>query len=308
MGLKKGIEILVIGGSGFIGRAIVRKAVSLGWKVDSLGLSNPIEKKREPSVNYFVSDINKQEELGFLSSKKYQYVVNTGGYIDHSFFSDGGDEVFNAHFQGTLNVLKVLDKSRLVRFVNIGSSDEYGNSKAPQSENLRERPISPYSAAKVAASHFLQMMHKTENFPSVSLRLFLCYGPGQDHNRFLPYLILNCLKDLEIKISPGDQLRDYCFIDDIVEAIFEVFKNDNANGMIFNIGSGRPISIKQVVEMMVDIIGSGKPNFGAVPYREGENMKLYADISSANKILGWKPKINLLNGLSKTIDYYKNYL
>jgi len=306
MGVGKDIKILVIGGSGFIGGAIVRRAISLGWEVDSLGLSVPNKEKSESPVNYISADITKPEDLKILTTKAYHYIVNTGGYIDHSLFFDGGDKVVDAHFDGFLNILKSIDRSKLIRFINIGSSDEYGDVKAPQSERVRERPISPYSAAKVATAHFLQMLHKTDGFPGVSLRLFLCYGPGQDPKRFLPYLILSCLANDNIAISPGEQLRDYCFIEDVVDAVFLVLANDNADGKIFNIASGKPVSIKQVVETMVEIIGSGKPNFGAVPYRKGESMELYADINSASEILNWTPKTQLFDGLRETISFYKN--
>lgn len=306
MGVDKDIKILVIGGSGFIGGAIVRRAISLGWEVDSLGLSVPNKKKSESPVNYISADITKPEDLKILTTKSYHYIVNTGGYIDHSPFFDGGDQVVDAHFDGFLNILKSIDRSKLIRFINIGSSDEYGDAKAPQSESTRERPISPYSAAKVATAHFLQMLHKTDGFPGVSLRLFLCYGPGQDPKRFLPYLILSCLANDDIAISPGEQLRDYCFIEDVVDAVFLVLANDNADGKIFNIASGKAVSIKQVVETMVEIIGSGKPNFGAVPYRKGESMELYADINAANEILTWTPKTDLFDGLNETISFYKN--
>jgi nucleoside-diphosphate-sugar epimerase len=306
MGIGKDIKILVIGGSGFIGAAIVRRAISMGWEVDSLGLTLPDMEKRESLVNYLSANITKPEDLKILTTKKYQYIVNTGGYIDHSLFFDGGDQVLGAHFDGLLNIVKSIDRSKLIRFINIGSSDEYGDVIAPQSESARERPISPYSAAKVAAAHFLQMLHKTDGFPGVSLRLFLCYGPGQDRKRFLPYLILSCLANDEIRISPGEQLRDYCFIEDVVDAVFTVFANENAEGKIFNIASGKAVSIRQVVETMVDIIGSGKPNFGAVPYRKGESMELYADIKAASETLTWAPKTDLSDGLRETISFYKN--
>ena len=88
--------------------------------------------------------------------------------------------------------------------------------------------------------------------------------------------------------------------------MFAVFVNEKADGKIFNIASGRPVSIKQVVEKMIKIVGLGNPNFGAVPYRKGESMALYADISAASEILNWTPKTDLNDGLRKTIEYYKN--
>ena len=203
LGIVQEIKVLVIGGSGFIGGAIARRAVSLGWTVDSLGLKIPKEKDRIERVNYFCADITKIKTLQMISTKKYHYVVNTGGYINHKFFFDGGNTVLNAHFDGLINIVKSIDKSSLIRFINIGSSDEYGDTAAPQVENMREKPISPYSAAKAAATHFLQTLYRTEAFPSVSLRLFLCYGPGQARNRFLPYLIGRCLENGEINTTPG---------------------------------------------------------------------------------------------------------
>ena len=79
----------------------------------------------------------------------------------------------------------------------------------PQCEELREQPISPYSLAKVASTHFLQMLQRTEGFPAVVLRLFLTYGPHQDNRRFLPQIIQACLRDDEFAVSDGHQLRDF---------------------------------------------------------------------------------------------------
>ena len=304
MGVEVADKILVIGGSGFIGGAIVRNAISLGWEVDSLGLSIPSEEKKIRDVNYLMADITNLESLKILATKQYQYVVNAGGYINHSIFSDGGSEVLDAHFGGVVNLVRSIRRAGLIRFVNIGSSDEYGAMPAPQSEAVRESPISPYSAGKASATQFLQMLYRTEKFPSVTLRLFLCYGPGQDKMRYLPHLLSRCLSNDEIEISPGEQLRDYCYIDDVVHAIFLSLTNDDASGRVFNIASGIPVSIRYVVERVVDLIGSGVPNFGAVPYRDGESMELYADIDLAEKILDWKPKIGLLEGLKRTIKHF----
>jgi len=306
MAIEEVNKILVIGGSGFIGGAVVRQAVSLGWEVDSLGLSIPDDANKITNVNYIAADITDPKILNLALSKKYHFVVNTGGYINHSIFSDGGEKFLDAHFNGVKNLVKSINKSNLIRFINIGSSDEYGDSKAPQSELVRESPISPYSAGKVAATHLLQMLHRTEKFPGVTLRLFLCYGPGQDRMRFLPHLISNCISNEEIRISPGEQLRDYCYIDDIIEAIFLVMSTDASDGKVFNIASGKPVSIKSVVEQVIEIIGSGKPNFGAVPYRDGESMKLYADVTKAKEVLSWEGKTSLSKGLQQTIRYYKD--
>ncbi|SVE05740.1 uncharacterized protein METZ01_LOCUS458594 [marine metagenome] len=147
-------------------------------------------------------------------------------------------------------------------------------------------------------------MHRTENFPAVIIRLFLTYGPGQDFDRFLPQIIQGCLNDEIFPASTGEQLRDFCFVGDTVNAIVKALLVNNLEGQIFNIGSGIPISIKEVITKVEGIIGMGKPLYGAIPYRVGENMCLYAEIENAKTKLNWSPKINLEEGLKKTIKWY----
>ena len=184
--------------------------------------------------------------------------------------------------------------------------NEYGNAKAPQHEGLREQPISPYSLAKVSSTHFLQMLHCTEGFPSVVIRLFLTYGPGQDKGRFLPQIIRGCLDNLTFPTSKGEQLRDFCYVDDSVEAILKALEVSEAEGEVLNVASGVPYSIRTMIEKVCELSGFGNPQYGDIPYRPGESMALYANISKAKNILQWEPSTSLNVGLQKTVDWYKN--
>jgi len=145
----------------------------------------------------------------------------------------------------------------------------------------------------------------TEGFPGVVLRLFLTYGPMQDGKRFLPHIIKGCLKGEHFKTSEGKQLRDFCYVGDVVEAMVIAALLPSAKGHIINVASGVTISIREMIEKVVRLIGKGEPIWGAHPYREGENMALYADISLAKKLLQWEPLTNLDESLEKTIEYYK---
>lgn len=300
-------RILITGGSGFIGKRLALKCREYTPFVTCLGLTDNSKKNILPDVEFLFADIrNKNELKNIFQGKYFDYVFNFSGYIDHAPYFKGGREVINTHLIGLMNVIDCIDKDKLKRFVQVGSSDEYGNMPAPQKEALREMPISPYSLAKVAATHFIQMLSCTEGFPGTALRFFLVYGLGQDDKRFLPHIIKACLRNEEFKVSEGKQIRDFCYVDDVVEALIRAALSSQAEGLVINVASGKPISIMEMVKKVVNIIGSGKPLFGAIPYRKGENMELYADISNAKRMINWIPVTSLEEGLNKTIEYYKN--
>lgn len=299
-------RLLVIGGTGFIGHHLLKSVQQKGWKMTSVSLNSPTEERFVDGVHYLHFDMANQSLVKKYLGEDFNYVVNLSGYINHQLFRDGGSHLIDTHFTALQNLLEVLPRRKLKRFVQIGSSDEYGNASAPQLEDLREKPISPYSFAKVASTHFLQMLHRTENFPAVTLRLFLTYGPGQDAGRFLPQIIRGCLDDVTFPTTEGKQIRDFCYVDDTVRAILQTLVVPEAVGNIINIASGKPVSIREMIEKVRMISGSGNPLYGKVNYRPGENMSLYANIFKAKRILNWEPIINIDKGLKKSIDWFEN--
>ena len=299
-------QLLVVGGAGFIGQHVVKKALTQGFNTTILSKNDCKAIDKLDGVTYLSVDIShKVSLLTRLEGKVFDYVINLGGYVDHANYLNGGDKVYDVHFNGVRNLVDCLDKSKIKGFVQIGSSDEYGNNPAPQSEIQREAPISPYSCAKVASTYFLQTLYKTEKFPAVILRPFLVYGPGQGIERFIPQIIKGCINNQKFPTSKGEQLRDFCFIDDVIHAIFSSLDNDNVHGEVINIASGKPVSIKRMVNTIVDMIGSGEPQFDQIAYRSGENMALYGDITKAKKLLDWKPSVGLEQGLAETIKWVK---
>ena len=300
-------KILILGGTGFIGNHLSKKALEKNFQVTVLSKNQTKYYPKRADINYITADISDKDNLKKrLLDSKFDYVVNLSGYVDHSPFSEGGRKVIDTHFYGLQNVIQSINWSSLKRFVQIGSSDEYGNNPAPQSEDMSPSPISPYSLAKTASSQLLQLLSITEKFPAVVLRLFLVYGPGQNKERFLPQIIKGCFSKKSFPSSSGDQLRDFCYINDIVDGIFSAFESDQSNGEIINIASGKPIKIKEVINKVIGIVGHGEPDYGKIAYRDSENMNLHADISKALKILNWKPKVSLDDGLRLTINSYKD--
>lgn len=298
-------KLLVVGGGGFIGRHLVEEAIKKSYEVSVLSLGVLPESSAFSMVNHIRADVSNPKELhGCLGGRKFDYVVNLSGYVDHSSFTNGGRCVFETHFNGVLNLLLGLDNSGVRRFIQIGSSDEYGDVQAPQTEDLREAPISPYSLGKVASTHMLQMLNKTEGFPVVILRPFIVFGPGQGGDRFVPQVIRGCLSGVEFPVSLGNQVRDFCYVGDVVNGILKAMIADDVNGHVINIASGKPVTVRKVIDNIRMIIGGGSPAFGEIPFRPGENMELYADISKAKELLDWEPVVSLNEGLERTIKYY----
>ncbi len=297
-------DVLILGGTGFLGRNLCELCVSKGHDVTAVSRGEP--SARVPNVTYRQADVGTIDALAAaLPTRRFDYVINCSGKVDHRPLTRGGMEVIDAHLLGLFNVLRLIDRSAVKRFVQVGSSDQYGSTAAPQNEETREHPFSPYSFAKTAADHFLQTLWRAEKFPAVSVRLFLIYGPGQNRERFIPQVIEGCLADADFNVSPGAQRRDFCYISDVLDAFARCLDNDAVNGEVFNLASGEGVSIRDVVLMTREIVGAGSPQFGGFPYRPDENMALVADISKIERLLEWRPRVSLADGLRRTVAYYR---
>jgi|OM-RGC.v1.014421488 Nucleoside-diphosphate-sugar epimerases len=207
--------ILIIGSNGFIGQGLSKHLSELGHQVFSINSRLSVSDSNL-SVNLLDSDA-----CEILCEYQFQYVFNCAGYVDHAGYFSGGSDVFDQHFTLVKNLVDHLNWDCIESFVQVGSSDEYGSQPAPQHEEMREQSISPYSCGKSLATHFLQMLARTEGLPIQIARLFLVYGPGQKANRFLPQLIKSCLQNDSIDVSAGEQMRDFLYIDDAVSGLIK---------------------------------------------------------------------------------------
>jgi nucleoside-diphosphate-sugar epimerase len=298
-------KLLVTGCNGFIGSHIVIAAIAKGIQVTGLSLHPPASHHNSGLTEYLIADISDSTSLSqAIGIRKYDYVINCSGYIDHTKYSEGGFRQIDTHLTGLMNLVNCTNHDRLKGFMQIGSSDEYGGALSPQNERLRESPISPYACAKVAACHFIQMLHRTEGFPGIVARLFLVYGPGQNMQRFLPQVISGCLDNREFPVSAGGQIRDFCYIDDVVEAFLGLLQVSTAHGQVFNVASGSGISIRAMIEEVRSRVGGGRPLYGEIPYREIENMSLVADIDKIISTTGWRPSTSLSKGIDLTVKWF----
>ena len=304
--MVKNSKILVAGGSGFIGSNLISKLLSAGNEVISLSIKQKKINNKIGNAKYVYHDLTKP-----IPKDKYklfsdvEYLVNCSGYINHKNFMDGGKKIFNEHFDSVYTLTNLAIELKIKSFIHLGSSDEYGTISSPIKESCREAPISPYALGKLASTHYLRQCYEKKILNTVVLRPFLVFGENQNKDRFLPYLINNCLNNREFKVSKGEQIRDYLYVEDFNRAIIKSMTNMKAFGQIINIASGTPISIREVIEYVKQIIGKGKPIYGGLDYRNGESMELYANIEKAKNILDWEPKYDFLESLKKVINWFQ---
>mgnify|MGYP001268456055 CR=1 FL=1 len=300
--MKKKIKILIPGGTGFLGYHLALFCKKKGWIIHSLSQFKPKKNRKVPGVKYIFCDIRNKKRLKDKLNNYYDYIVNFSGYVDHS----KNKSITRIHFQGCKNLVSNFQNNKPRKFIQIGSSIEYGKRKSPQKEiSIRKiDTLSVYGNAKLKSTLFLLSLFKKQSFPSTILRLYLVYGPNQDNNRLIPYVISNSLKGKKFNCSPGNQFRDFTYIKDVITAIYKTIKSKKSNGEVINIGFGRPIKIKDAIQKIVKYVGKGEPIFSKLKIRNDEPLKLYPNINKAKKILNWSPKISFRKGIKKTIKYY----
>lgn len=295
-------KILIIGGTGFIGSNILKTLLNKKYKLFSLSKNKFSKFKRIKNVKYIFSDITKLNKLKNIFNENFDHVVNLCGYIDHKNKKKNN----SCHFLGSKNAVKVFNSNKLKTFIQVGTSLEYGKMKSPQKEKKLCNPISVYGISKYKASKFIQNFKKTKNFPYIILRPYQIYGPNQKKNRLIPQTIDACLKNQNFNCTSGKQLRDFIYIDDFCKLILKIIKKKNIRREIFNVGSGKPVTVKFVIKKIHSLIKKGNPNFDFIKMRPDESQNLYPSIKKVKNKFGWYPKVTLIKGLKKTIFSYEN--
>lgn len=235
----------------------------------------------------------KQEEI--------EVVFHLAATVDaqrHSGFDSGQ---FIDNLRMAKGVAEGARKSDVGNIIVAGSSEEYGKNPAPFSESTREMPVSPYSASKVAATHWLQMMHRVNGLPVTIARPFLTYGPGDKSNRLVPSLVRTCLANGAFEMTDGKQTREFNFVEDMVAMFVRLAEIGGAPGRVVNFGNGLEIPIHAVAEEVVKQVGSGTIHLGAIPRREGEASSFFADTSLVRSLIGPLPVTSLPEGIRRTI-------
>jgi nucleoside-diphosphate-sugar epimerase len=190
-------------------------------------------------------------------------------------------------------------------WIGIGSQAEYGDLNKEITENDKCNPTTFYGKSKLLCSKISEELCQAYSIEHSWLRLFSVFGPNDNHDWLIPFLIKGMLNDNEINVTKGEQFWDYLYIDDISEMLLKMI---SASGIgIANLGSGQPIQIRQIIEKIKIFASSNSIiNYGAIPYRPDQVMYMSANIIKLSTHLNWQPKTSIDEGLIKTIDFFKN--
>ncbi len=308
-----GKRVIVTGALGFIGYHTCVHLSSRGY--DIIGVDNAsrgrIERKElleKKNVSVEIIDIRDYEALNKLFREhRADAVVHAAALIsvDESFEKPILYEDVNS--KGTIALVLAANKYGLERFVYISSAAVYGDPvRLPIDEDHPLNPLSPYGVSKLSGELYAKTLFEGKG-RAITLRLFNVYGLGQ--NPEYAGVISKFLERLSRGQPPviygsGEQTRDFIHVEDVAHAIEKALDIKLEEYMVFNIGTGRKISIRELAEIMIKLYGLEiKPVYG--PPRKGDIMHSYADISRARRVLGWEPKISLEEGLRKLIEAYK---
>ena len=306
-------KIVITGGAGFIGSSLARALAARGdqvWVLDNFSSG-------------------KRENLQDLADK---LVVVEGDILDAAALDRvlaGADVVFheaaipsvprslaapvashNANATGTLNALEAARRCQVRRVVYAGSSSAYGEPPSlPVVETMAPAPLSPYAVSKLAGEHYCRVYARVFGVEAVILRYFNVFGPRQDPNSqyaaVIPRFITAALDDRSPTVyGDGEQSRDFCFIDNVVEANLRAADAEGASGKVFNIACGTGTSLNRVLGLLGEALD--RPVVARYePGRAGDVRHSLADISQARAVLGYPAAVDFVTGLQRTLAWFR---
>ncbi len=313
MSALKNKRILITGGSGFIPSHLVRRLVNGGAEVAIITKYNSIIDNIRlvdiwDKVHVIEADIRNIDSLKQIADYKPQVVYHFAAYnhVGDSFMHVS--EALDCNVKGTANVIDAYDDYE--RFIYISTSESYGDQpQVPFKEEMTPRPVSPYSVGKYAGELYCRMKMENMKKPIVLLRPFNAFGPYQSPRAIISEIIRDCLLGKTIRSTEGKQTRDFNYIANLVDGFILAGESDRAIGQLINLGSGREISIKDLILMIhKQTHSSSELKIGDLEYRPTEIWRMVAANDRAKDLLHWTPKVSFEEGLRHTIKWYKKYL
>lgn len=300
---------LVTGASGYIGTRLVRKLIASGYRIIAFDMrfSTSFIEEFGTAVKCVEGDIlNKEMITGIIETEGVGYIYHMAGLKNRTNNVEEFGLLNNVNYGGALSVLSAAVKyGKIKHIVMMGTTEEYGSAIAPFSEDTQELPNSAYGLSKLSATKLARLFYTQYKVPVTVLRPSITYGPGQGMEMFLPAMIDTLVKGQRFKMSPGEQVRDFLYIDDLVDAIIACCEEPRLEGEIVNVASGVSHQLKEIAEHVARMLGKEDLlEVGAIPYRGFEIMNYSINIERILKISSWRPTTSFEDGLRITIDSY----
>jgi NAD dependent epimerase/dehydratase len=314
-------KVLVTGAGGFIGSHLTEELIRQGEEVralvrynsrDDRGLLEELPKDIQGQVEVIPGDLKDPDgvkkavkgcpkifHLGALIAIPYSYI--------HPF------DFIQTNVLGTAHLLNAcLETGTVERFIHTSTSEVYGTAQyIPIDEKHPLQAQSPYAASKIAADKLVESYNLSYGLPITTIRPFNTFGPQQSLRAIIPTIISQAIHGKKIRLGNVEPRRDFLFVKDTVRGFIELAKCSKAVGKVVNIGTGRDISIKELVKKILGQMGKGgeiKVEGRRIRPEKSEVMQLIADIRLAKKLFKWAPRYTLEEGLRETIEWYQKNL
>lgn len=314
--------VLITGGMGFIGSNLAIRLAEAGAKVTVLDAMIPdyggnefnlAPVKDRVRVNF--CDIRDDSAVSYLV-RGQDYIFHLAGQVCHLMSLSNPFPDIEMNITGTAILMEACRKySPEAIVVYTGTRGQYGASVSlPVNEEAPTNPKGIYEISNLTAEKIIKVYNDVHGIRSVLTRLTNIYGPRSQmrHSRFgvCNWFVRLAMDNASLQVyGDGSILRDFCYVDDCVEAILRLAIEPAAYGQIFNVGSDIPVSFLELVKTIVSVAGQGSWEFAEFsPERKAQEPgDFYSDINKIEKFVGWRPAVDLASGIRKTIDYYSQY-
>ena len=317
----KNKKVLVTGADGFIGSHVVEELVHNGAEVDAMvyynswnshGWLGDIPKEIFSKIKIVRADVRDSGHMNQLIPN-FDYVLHLASLIAIPYSYDAPLSYVETNVIGTTNILNAAKNSKkLIRLIHTSTSEVYGTAQTvPITEQHPLVGQSPYSASKIAADKMAESFARSFNMPIVTARPFNTYGPRQTARAIIPTIISQALKGSTIQLGDLTPTRDFNFAKDTARGFLKLMSAPGIEGETFNIGSGREISIKDLVQLIEKILDKKievKQDPNRIRPEKSEVFRLLACNKKTESKTGYKPEVTLEEGLKSTIDWIRNNL
>jgi len=315
-----GRPVLVTGAGGFIGSHLAEALARAGARVRAFirytsrgdhGWLETTEPEIADAIEVFRGDLANPEAVAGAAAG-CEVVFHLGALIPIPYSYRHPREFVTANVVGTLNVLEAARRLGPVRVVHTSSSEVYGTAQmVPIDEEHPLHPQSPYAATKVAADQLALSFQRSFGTPVVIARPFNTYGPRQSARAVIPTIVTQALARDVIELGATEPTRDFLYVEDTVRGLMSCAEADGVAGEVINLGTGTEVSIGELGERVVELLGREVPiarDDERLRPAESEVERLVAETAKARRLLGWAPTVDLDDGLRRTIDWLTDSL